>query len=656
MTTVAECEKAMKNAAVGDDALVRMFRSCINSDGLVEMALLCNDERAVRLLIAAGFNLNLVRTFVGNSLHCAYHYASQRIIDMLVAAGVRDNNDVDVPSWHFAAQNKDETVMAHLIAAGVDVNAADSAGTTLVHRACKRQDGAVLAMLIAAGAVVNTLDDAGDTALHFACQSVRNPEVLAQLIDLCDVNAENNAGKTPCWCAAMSRNGLALSMLISAGADVHAEDDGGWSAAKVVLRRGDVALLEILIDAGVNMNIVDPKDGTTPMHAAAMCGSHRLLHKLITAGADVNSTNNRKQTPMHVLRDRTNPGDAKLSAIVLLAAKADVNALDEDGNTPLHAAARAGLHDCVSLLIETGAVVEARNRGGRTPLMYACVGETAGFVAVTVLIAAGVDVCAKASAGETALHFAAKSGSSDVISVLIDAKVDVNATTDAGDSAGHWAARTGRVDNLKLLLEHGAQVEHRNKAGKTMLYEAAGAATHAVESMRLLIDAGADVRVIDDAVAHGANATVFPLLRSLGVNLNAVDDRGNTPFHSARDVAAMEALFAHGAATVAKNNANLTPIETFSHGAGIARLYECRCALFMVAAAGLGFDLVVPADLRRAPEDFVRDLDETVRIGRCCDTTSVNEGRFVGVRFRRSKRSCFVRARFRCVSDCSHCA
>jgi ankyrin repeat protein len=121
------------------------------------------------------------------------------------------------------------------------------------------------------------------------------------------------------------------------------------------------------------------------------------------------------------------------------------------------------------------------------------------------------------------------------------------------------------------------------KSGKTMLYEAAGAATHAVESMRLLIDAGADVRVIDDAVAHGANATVFPLLRSLGVNLNAVDDKGNTPFHSARDVAAMVALFAHGAATVAKNNANLTPIETFLHGARRLRL-ECErvsqcCAL-----------------------------------------------------------------------------
>jgi ankyrin repeat protein len=76
-----------------------------------------------------------------------------------------------------------------------------------------------------------------------------------------------------------------------------------------------------------------------------------------------------------MLKDQTNPGDAKLSATVLLAAKADVNALDEDGNTPLHAVARAGLHDCVSLLIEAGAMIEARNGDNQTPLLCACGGD-----------------------------------------------------------------------------------------------------------------------------------------------------------------------------------------------------------------------------------------------------------------------------------------
>jgi ankyrin repeat protein len=484
--------------------------------------------------------------------------------------------------------------MARLIAAGVDVNAADLDGTTLVHHAAQSNNAAVLTMLIAAGAIVNTQNELGYTTLHCACRS-RNAsaDVLAQLIGLCDVNAATHAGETPCLLAAWECNGVALKKLISAGADVHAEDDDGWSAAKVVLRRGDVALLEILVNAGVNMNVVDPEFGTTPLHVAAKGGSHRLLHKLIKAGADVNSTDNRKQTPLHMLKDQTNPGDAMLSTSVLLAAKADVNSLDEDGNTPLHAVARAGLHDCVSLLIEAGAMIEARKFGAQTPLMCACAGDAAGLRStLSVLIAAGANPRAKASAGETALHFAAQSGSCDAISVLINAKVRLNAVDNAGDSAGHWAARAGRVDNLKLLLQHGAQIDQRNKVGKTMLYVAAGAETRALESMRLLIEAGADVRVIDDAVAHGANATVFPLLRSLGVNLNAVDDKGNMPFHSAQDIAAMVALFAHGAATAAKNNANLTPFEAFLY-----RLDDpwsvSEDAMLVFAAGGLGFDLKV---------------------------------------------------------------
>jgi ankyrin repeat protein len=49
--------------------------------------------------------------------------------------------------------NSDENVMAHLIASGIDVNAANSDGFTLAHRAARvNKNENVLAMLIAAGA------------------------------------------------------------------------------------------------------------------------------------------------------------------------------------------------------------------------------------------------------------------------------------------------------------------------------------------------------------------------------------------------------------------------------------------------------------------------------------------------------------------------
>jgi hypothetical protein len=87
-TSVDECIIAMNDASISDDALVSLFLSCDFFDGLVHSAVLENNERAVRLLINADFDL----TFDydgddesgGSLLHVAYEHASLAIIDLLV--------------------------------------------------------------------------------------------------------------------------------------------------------------------------------------------------------------------------------------------------------------------------------------------------------------------------------------------------------------------------------------------------------------------------------------------------------------------------------------------------------------------------------------------------------------------------------------------
>jgi hypothetical protein len=83
MTSVAMCEEAMTNAAIGDDALVLLFRQCVNADGLVESAVRNKDERSLRMLIDEGFLLKMDR-FRRNLLWCAFTFSSQRIIDVLI--------------------------------------------------------------------------------------------------------------------------------------------------------------------------------------------------------------------------------------------------------------------------------------------------------------------------------------------------------------------------------------------------------------------------------------------------------------------------------------------------------------------------------------------------------------------------------------------
>jgi ankyrin repeat protein len=158
--SVDDCEEAMKNANIDDNALVRMFHQCDDANELVDRAVECNDARALKLLIAEKFDLFFDVQFVsdrGNLLHLAFEFAGFRIVDMLLAAGlVEAESEFGAPPWHFAAGNSDESVMAHLIATGCDVNAVDAQQFSLAHRAAENTNEKVLAMLIAAGADVSS--------------------------------------------------------------------------------------------------------------------------------------------------------------------------------------------------------------------------------------------------------------------------------------------------------------------------------------------------------------------------------------------------------------------------------------------------------------------------------------------------------------------
>jgi ankyrin repeat protein len=678
-TTVDECEAAMNDVDIDDNALVAVFRSCVDAARLVHRAVLTNDVRAVRLLIAERFDLSHVYESGRTLLHIAYEYAALPVVDMLLAAGVRadSRDDWGALPWHFAARNVDATVMARLIADGVDVN--DGAEWRLVHGAAMNPNHNVLAMLVAAGADVLARAPDGNTACHFA---IINPNVavLSLLIPLSDINAVNNQCRTPCICAAFEKNSHALELLIAAGANVHVVDVFDDTALTMALRVTDEKSVELLVDANADVNTVVPVHGTTAMHLAAMWCNHRLLGKLIAAGGNVKARDKCRRTPCHMFSEATDPrGDGAFrSMAMLIAAGANVHARNNMSRTPLHCTSKVGFSDCMSLLLKAGANVGARDEDGSSPLHLVKnvasaamlvgakadleagnnVGDTASYCAwdrpqvLSFLIAAGANVLSAVRCGKTALHYAAMNENSiEAMSVLINAGVDVNQGDNSGNCAGHLAARRGLVENLNFLLSHGARINRRNNVGETMLYLAAelsefcvvdflldagaapdirsresvsplelglmrnldiakrllqaGASPHGIgpyggsachfaarssrqarQSLRLLIDVGANVHAIDDfgaSVAHGADASAFPLLRSLGVNLNGVDDRGNTPCHVAYNGDALVALFALGATMTAKNKFGYTPYDSF-----LAEPNNKDDVLIFVAA-GIGF-------------------------------------------------------------------
>ena len=119
-------------------------------------------EAVVKMLIAAGADVNHKRNGGWTPLWWAAANRHEAVVKVLIAAGAdvnkADNADVnkadnygETPLWYAAIHGHDAVVKV-LIAAGADVNKADKYGETPLHRAAEKGYEAVVKMLKAAGA------------------------------------------------------------------------------------------------------------------------------------------------------------------------------------------------------------------------------------------------------------------------------------------------------------------------------------------------------------------------------------------------------------------------------------------------------------------------------------------------------------------------
>ncbi len=97
--------------------------------------------------------------------------------------------------------------------------------------------------------------------------------------------------------------------------------------------------------------------------------------KALDLGANVNSKDKYKGTPLHWAINNANKGIAAM----LIAYGADVNAKDVFGWTPLHHAVVHSHEEIAKLLIENGASLEIEDNFGKSPLEYGSE-ETKGII------------------------------------------------------------------------------------------------------------------------------------------------------------------------------------------------------------------------------------------------------------------------------------
>ncbi len=248
----------------------------------------------------------------------------------------------------------------------------------------------------------------------------------------------------------------------------------------------------------------------------------------------------------------------------LLRAGADIDARAERshtrGMTILQTAVwhRWGA-DCIRLLIDSGASLEARDGFGNTALVYACQsGPDSNLEVVASLLRAGAQVDARGAKDMTPLmHAVMQDNSQQMVEALLNASADVNCQDHRG-----WTPlmhctrnRSDQVRVAQLLIAAGANVNATHRCGGTALLNAAyHGRSQVVES---LLAAGADVNATDQAgwtpligAAMNGHVTVVRALLQAGANVSATDRLGRSALMLAkvnRHTAVLELLVGAGA-------------------------------------------------------------------------------------------------------------
>ncbi len=134
----------------------------------------------------------------------------------------------------------------------------------------------------------------------------------------------------------------------------------------------------------------------------------------------------------------------------------------------------------VSFLIQKGAKIDAKNREGKTALMYAvcCEGANVGNINLCrMLINAGADIHIKDNEGATALMYAAYSHDSECVDLLIKNKASINEKDKNSAAALIYACKDSSYglygslnpNVVKSLIKAGADVNAADNEGNTAL-------------------------------------------------------------------------------------------------------------------------------------------------------------------------------------------
>ena len=404
--------------------------------GDTPLHLACGDPKQIRLLIAAGADVNAENALGITPLMYAI-CEGEKSVQLLLGQGALPNAKTKsgVTTLEIALEENDVNVVQLLVDFSVDVNQPTSQDTLPISHA-----------------ISGHCDEVFDILLDRANLELRSP----------------SAGTFPLHEAVMAGSLKYTKSLLDKGVRPDVLVDS-FSSVSIAIDEGYDEIAKVLLLNGASARIAS-KAGTTSLHKASSAGFLEICEMLLDLGADVNALDAKRWTPLMY----ATWASQELVVRLLLQHRADPSIQDRlELASPLHAAAGMGKTSIVNLLLTTSHPPDINSTFelGETPAGLA---STYGYhEVVELLIANWADIDKPNQSSESPLLTAVSRNHEKVVEVLLKHHADLR-TPGQDLTPLYECARMGNDTIANLLLERWPrdEVDLQDRSGQSPLYAA----------------------------------------------------------------------------------------------------------------------------------------------------------------------------------------
>ena len=527
---------------------------------------------------------------------------------------------------HHACDKGRAHLVERLLAFHDDPNVQDNAHCTPLHYACQSGNMDIVKALIHSyKANLNIPCDSSGTVVHYACKE-RKLELLQMLLScnpdllVVDRNSQTPLHQT-CECGFVE----GVSELLARGSCCTAEDASGFTPMYYACRHSHVQCVEYLIEKSEQglslltpavLDVRNTHSGKGILHCACEVGNAKVLQWLIEAGADLSVKDKQNTTPLHLacvnhhwdcvnsLLDRCIVKDTEGKQLLLpilrfasvkkdesilkhLFGVNDIALMNERGHKLLLYAIEDDLWSCVEDVIQCCISSVPKDQcKSFLSLIVPYTWKCTTYSILDKLIDLDVNLVVRDTNGYTLLHNLCKYVKLDLLSHTMKRVytskvkellketafgiVPLALKDDSDKVMLHHACKSGTGELVEMLLSFDRNANVRDKVHCTPLHYACKRGNIGIVAK--LISKGANCNATCDSCGTPLHLAcslknvklVQSLSSAVGINLDVLDHKGDTPLHIAcRNGAAdiVDHLCKVGANCMLKDKLGSTPIH-----------------------------------------------------------------------------------------------